>query len=63
VRRAIELGRDRAQLLRLREYLQGPGRASPLFDTTATTRAIERAYVAMGQQYRQITRAAIDVPH
>jgi predicted O-linked N-acetylglucosamine transferase (SPINDLY family) len=63
VRRAIELGRDRAQLLRLREYLQGPGRASPLFDTTATTRALERAYVAMGQQYRQITRAAIDVPH
>ena len=34
---------------------------SALFDTTATTRAIEHAYVEMGQQYRNITRAAIDL--
>lgn len=49
---AIELGRDRARRLALRAYLEGPGKASPLFDTTATTRALESAYFEMVAQRR-----------
>jgi predicted O-linked N-acetylglucosamine transferase (SPINDLY family) len=49
---AIALGRDRAMGARLRAQLEGAGRASPLFDTVATTRALERAYVEMAAQSR-----------
>ena len=44
VRMAIELARDDARVMRLRAHLEGPGRTSALFDTGATTRAIEAAY-------------------
>ena len=46
---------------RLREHLDGPGRASALFDTAATTRALEAAYVAMADQYRRQVRAPIRI--
>ena len=48
-----------AQRRELRNYLEGAGRASPLFDTTATTRALERAYVHMAEQYRRRIREPI----
>jgi protein O-GlcNAc transferase len=56
VGRAIVLARDRDELARLKTYLAGPGRASPLFDTERTTRALEAAYVAMADQFRQGVR-------
>lgn len=59
--RAIDLAGDRAELRRLRAYLASAGRASPLFDTVATTRALERAYLAMAEQYRRIERSPIDL--
>jgi hypothetical protein len=42
-------------------YLDGPGRASSLFDTAATTLAIEQAYLRMAEQYRQGVRFAFRV--
>lgn len=62
VARAIALARDRDRLAGLRARLAGSGRASPLFDTVATTRALERAYVAMLGQAAQGLRAPIDLP-
>jgi len=56
VARACELARDDAARARLREHLAGPGRASPLFDTAATTRALERAYETMVEQHRRGVR-------
>ncbi len=61
VERAVELASDRAALASLRAHLEGPGHASALFDTAATTRALERAYLAMADQYRRGVREAIDV--
>ncbi len=61
VARAVALGHDRGERERLRRALLGPGRASPLFDTVATTRALEAAYVAMADQSRRGVREAIDV--
>jgi predicted O-linked N-acetylglucosamine transferase (SPINDLY family) len=52
VAKAIALGRDREMGAALRAHLAGPGRASPLFDTVATTRALELAYVEMAAQSR-----------
>ncbi len=51
VQRAIALAGDPATLERYRAHLAGPGRASPLFDTERTTRALEQAYLAMAAQY------------
>jgi predicted O-linked N-acetylglucosamine transferase (SPINDLY family) len=51
IERAIELARDPGALTRYRRHLSGPGRQSALFDTTATTRAIEAAYLGMAAQY------------
>ncbi len=48
-------------LARVRAYLEGPGHASRLFDTVATTRALEAAYVEMADQYRRGVREPIDV--
>ena len=61
VDKAVELASDRAALARLRAHLDGPGHASALFDTVATTRALEAAYVAMADQYRRGVREPIDI--
>ena len=61
VRLAVALGHDPARRARLRAHLAGPGRASPLFDTVATTRALEAAYIAMVEQRRRGVRGPIDV--
>jgi predicted O-linked N-acetylglucosamine transferase (SPINDLY family) len=58
---AIALARDAGERRRLREFLEGAGHASALFDTTATTRALEAAYVAMADQYRRGMREPIRV--
>jgi predicted O-linked N-acetylglucosamine transferase (SPINDLY family) len=58
---AINLGHDRYKLQRLRAYLDGAGRASPLFDTTGTTRAIERAYETLAAQTRVGVRSQFRV--
>jgi protein O-GlcNAc transferase len=56
IARAIALAQDREELMRLRTHLAGPGRASSLFNTERTTRALEAAYVAMVDQFRQGVR-------
>jgi predicted O-linked N-acetylglucosamine transferase (SPINDLY family) len=61
VAKAVELASDRTALSRLRAHLEGPGHASALFDTVATTRALEAAYVAMAEQYRRGVREPIDI--
>ena len=58
IERAIALGRDPSALARLRAYLEGPGRASALFDTVRTTRALEAAYETMAAQFRNRARRA-----
>ena len=58
---AIRLARDAAELDRLHQHLAGAGRASPLFDTGATTRALEAAYEGMAEQYRQGVRRSFRV--
>jgi protein O-GlcNAc transferase len=61
VEQAIVLAGDTHGRTALRSYLDGPGRASSLFDTGATTRAIEQAYLSMAEHYRQGTRFAFRV--
>jgi len=61
VGKAIALARDPGERDRLRAHLDGPGRASPLFDTVATTRALEAAYLAMADQYRRGVREPIHI--
>ena len=61
VDKATALARDPAERARLRAFLDGPGRESPLFDTLATTRALEAAYQAMAEQYRGQIREPIRV--
>jgi predicted O-linked N-acetylglucosamine transferase (SPINDLY family) len=61
VEKAIALARDSDERARLRAHLEGPGRTSPLFDTVATTRALEAAYLAMANQYRRGVREPIYV--
>jgi len=58
---AIRLANDPQERARLRQWLEGPGRASALFDTTATTRALEMAYLGMADQYRRHMRAPFRV--
>ena len=55
------IARDADQRRRLREHLEIAGRASPLFDTASTARAMEAAYLAMADQYRRQVRQTIDV--
>jgi predicted O-linked N-acetylglucosamine transferase (SPINDLY family) len=57
----IALARDADERRRLRDYLEGPGHTSPLFDTVATTRALEAAYMAMAEQYRKGLREPIRI--
>jgi len=61
VAQAIALAGDRAELARLRSYLLGEGRASPLFDTQRTTWALEAAYAAMAEQHRNGVRGSFRV--
>jgi len=61
VERAIALAGDASERARLREHLAGPGRASALFDTARTTRALEEAYLTMIAQHRRGVREAFDV--
>jgi len=61
VRKAVALARDANERQRLRAFLDAAGHDSPLFDTVATTRALEAAYGAMAAQYRNRTRAPIDI--
>ncbi len=61
VRRAVELASEPAERARLRAHLADAGRASPLFDTAATTRALERAYLTMAEQHRRGVREAFVV--
>ena len=56
VEQAIALARDPGRRAALRAYLEGPGHTSPLFDTTATTRSLEAAYLEMAAQHRAGTR-------
>ncbi len=58
---AIRLAGDHDEVARLKQYLAGPGRSSPLFDTIATTRAIEAVYEGMAAQYRQGVRRSFRV--
>jgi protein O-GlcNAc transferase len=58
---AIRLARDPEEVRRLKQHLAGPGQASALFDTAATTRALEAAYEGMAAQYRQGVRRSFRV--
>ena len=61
VARAIALAQDSDELTRLKAYLAGAGHTSALFDTERTTRALEAAYVAMVDQFRQGVRKSFRV--
>ena len=61
VQRAIALAADGEERARLREYLVTRGRQSLLFDTDATTRALERAYETMAAQRRRGVRESFVV--
>jgi len=61
VARAIAIAGDAAERARLREHLAGPGRASALFDTARTARALEDAYLMMIAQHRRGVREAFSV--
>jgi protein O-GlcNAc transferase len=64
VEQAIELATDTATLARLRQRLAATGRDSALFDTVATTRALEQAYSQMARQARDGVRQPfrVEVP-
>ncbi len=61
VAKAIALARDRGEVARLEAHLAGPGRASALFDTERTTRALEAAYTTMAAQHRDGARRSFAV--
>jgi protein O-GlcNAc transferase len=58
---AIAFAGDREWRARSRSHLAGAGRDSPLFDTAATTRALEAAYMRMTEQCRRGAREAFRV--
>ena len=58
---AIELAGNRSLLARYRQRLEGAGRASLLFDTAATTLALEEAYVRMADQFERGVREPIRI--
>lgn len=58
---AIALAHDPTERQRLKDHLAGPGHTSALFDTEQTTRALEAAYLAMAEQYRQGVRRSFRV--
>jgi hypothetical protein len=59
--KAVTLASDANERRRLREHLDVHGRASSLFDTAATTRALELAYHEMADQYRRQVRQPIRI--
>ncbi len=61
VDRAVALAADSEERARLRTHLATEGRGSALFDTAATTRALERAYETMAAQHRRGVREAFAV--
>jgi predicted O-linked N-acetylglucosamine transferase (SPINDLY family) len=61
IAKVVALARNADERARLRAHLDGPGRASSLFDTLATARALEAAYLAMADQYRRQVREPIRV--
>jgi protein O-GlcNAc transferase len=61
IAQAIELANDAGALERYRQHLADAGRHSALFDTVATTRALEDAYTRMAEQTRRGARAAFRV--
>jgi protein O-GlcNAc transferase len=61
IAKAVALAGDPVRLAALRLHLEGPGRASPLFDVAAFTRALETAYLAMVDQHRAGRREPIRV--
>ncbi|HRZ02653.1 MAG TPA: tetratricopeptide repeat protein [Burkholderiaceae bacterium] len=61
VKRAVQLATDARLLGAVRAQLAAALPTAPLFDTVATTRALERAYEAMAEQTRSGTRGPIDV--
>ena len=61
IAQAIELANDTGALARYRQHLADAGRHSALFDTVATTRALEDAYTRMAEQTRSGARAAFRV--
>jgi protein O-GlcNAc transferase len=61
IEKAIAFASDREWRARSRAHLAGTGRASPLFDTMATTRALEVAYLRMAEQHRRGVRESFRV--
>jgi protein O-GlcNAc transferase len=61
VAQAIELANEGKVLAAKRAFLAESGRESPLFDTVATTRALEAAYVQMADQSRRGMREPIRI--
>jgi len=61
VARAIALAQDDTERAALRAHLEGQGRASALFDTARTTRALETAYDTMAAQHRKGVRESFRV--
>ena len=56
IAQAIEFATDAGALARYRQRLAATGRDSALFDTIATTRALEHAYMRMAEQTRSGAR-------
>jgi predicted O-linked N-acetylglucosamine transferase (SPINDLY family) len=61
VEKAVALAGDAAERARLRAHLEGPGRASPLFDAAETAQALEAAYLRMADDYRRGVKVAFRV--
>lgn len=61
VAKATGLARDANARAELRRHLDGAGHESALFDTGATTRALEAAYLAMADQHRRQVRQTIRI--
>jgi len=61
IAQAIEFATDAGALVRYRQHLAATGRDSALFDTVATTRALEHAYMRMAEQARSGARQSFRV--
>jgi predicted O-linked N-acetylglucosamine transferase (SPINDLY family) len=61
IAQAIEFATDAGALARHRQRLAATGRDSALFDTVATTRALEHAYMRMAEQTRSGARQSFRV--
>jgi protein O-GlcNAc transferase len=61
VAEAVALARDPGRRAALRSHLEGPGRASPLFDVARFTRSLEAAFAEIAGQYRDGRREAVRI--